>query len=42
VRPALQACRDWLLLRGDLLVALVSLALAGYLGWQGFTGLARR
>jgi hypothetical protein len=39
VVPALRACRDWLLARGDLLVALVSLALAGYLGWQGVAGL---
>jgi hypothetical protein len=39
VVPALRACRDWLLARGDLLVALVSLGLAGYLGWQGVAGL---
>lgn len=39
VLPALRASRDWLLARGDLLVGLVSLALAAYLGWQGIEGL---
>jgi hypothetical protein len=39
VLPALRASRDWLLARGDLLVGLVSLALAAVLGWQGIEGL---
>lgn len=39
VLPALRGCRDWLLARGDLLVGLVSLALAAYLGWEGIEGL---
>jgi hypothetical protein len=39
VVPALQASRDWLLARGDLLVALVSLSLAFYLGSQRVEGL---
>jgi hypothetical protein len=42
VVPALQACREWLLARGDLLVALVSLGLAVYLGVQGVEGLRLR
>jgi len=40
--PALRASRDWLLARGDLLVGLVSLALAVLLGWQGIEGLRLR
>lgn len=39
VLPALRGCRDWLLARGDLLVGLVSLALAAYLAWEGIEGL---
>ena len=39
VLPALASTRDWLLARGDLLVGLVSLALAAMLGWQGIEGL---
>jgi hypothetical protein len=42
VVPTLKGCRDWLLARGDLLVALISLALAAYLGWQGIEGLRLR
>jgi hypothetical protein len=39
VLPLLEAGKRWLFSRGDLVVALVSLALAGYLGWQGIEGL---
>ena len=39
VLPLLEAGKGWLFSRGDLVVALVSLALAGYLGWQGIEGL---
>lgn len=39
VLPLLQGGKDWLYSRGDLVVGLVSLALAGYLGWQGVEGL---
>jgi hypothetical protein len=39
VVPGLRAGRNWLLARGDLLVGLVSLALAAYLGWEGIEGL---
>ncbi|MEX1322934.1 MAG: GAP family protein [Synechococcaceae cyanobacterium] len=39
VLPQLDAGRRWLFSRGDLVVGLVSLALAGYLGWQGIEGL---
>ncbi|MEB3256655.1 MAG: GAP family protein [Synechococcaceae cyanobacterium] len=39
VVPGLRAARDWLLARGDLLMGLVSLALAAYLGWEGIEGL---
>lgn len=37
--PALERLRGWIFARGDLLVGLVSLALAVYLGWQGIDGL---
>jgi hypothetical protein len=37
--PRLQRARSWLVARGELLVGLVSLALAVYLGWQGVEGL---
>lgn len=37
--PLLEKAKGWLFAQGDLLVALVSLALAGYLGWQGIGGL---
>ena len=37
--PRLRSGQQWLFNRGDLLVALVSLGLAGYLGWQGIAGL---
>lgn len=40
VLPLLQGGKDWLYARGDLLVGLVSLALAGYLAWQGAEGLS--
>lgn len=39
VLPALAQAKGWLYARGDLLVGLVSLALAGYLAWQGVEGL---
>lgn len=39
VLPGLRRGKDWLYARGDLLVGLVSLALAVYLGWQGVEGL---
>ena len=39
VLPWLRQGKQWLFARGDALVALVSLALAGYLGWQGIEGL---
>lgn len=39
VLPVLRRGKDWLYARGDLLVGLVSLALAAYLGWQGVEGL---
>ncbi len=39
VLPLLEAGKGWLFSRGDLVVALVSLALAGYMGWQGIEGL---
>ena len=39
VLPLLRRGKDWLYARGDLLVGLVSLALAAYLGWQGVEGL---
>ena len=39
VLPLLEAGKRWLFSRGDLMVAGVSLPLAGYLGWQGIEGL---
>ena len=39
VLPLLERAKTWLFHQGDLLVGLVSLALAGYLGWQGIDGL---
>lgn len=39
VPPLLETGKGWLFSRGDLMVALVSLARAGYLGWQGIEGL---
>jgi len=39
VQPLLRGGKDWLFARGDLLVGLVSIGLALYLGWQGVDGL---
>jgi hypothetical protein len=39
VVPLLERGKQWLFAKGDLLVGLVSVALAGYLGWQGIQGL---
>ena len=39
VQPLLERAKTWLFLQGDVLVGLVSLALAVYLGWQGIDGL---
>ena len=39
VQPLLRGCKQWLFARGDLLVGLVSIGLALYLGWQGVDGL---
>ena len=39
VLPWLRQGKQWLFARGDGLVAVVSLALAAYLGWQGIEGL---
>jgi hypothetical protein len=39
VQPLLLRGKQWLFARGDLLVGLVSVGLAGYLGWQGIEGL---
>ena len=39
IQPLLIRGKEWVFARGDLLVALVSLALAAYLGWQGIGGL---
>jgi hypothetical protein len=39
VQPLLQGGKQWLFDRGDLLVGLVSIGLALYLGWQGIEGL---
>ena len=38
-RPPLQQLKQWLVVNGDPLVGVVSLLLAGYLGWQGIEGL---
>jgi len=37
--PLLERGKQWLFAKGDLLVGLVSVALAVYLGWQGIEGL---
>ncbi|KEF41791.1 MAG: cytochrome C biosynthesis protein [Cyanobium sp. CACIAM 14] len=37
--PVLQAGKVWLFLNAELLVAVISLGLATYLGWQGIEGL---
>lgn len=39
VLPVLRSGKQWLYAQGDLLVAVLSLALAAYLGWQGIEGL---
>lgn len=39
VLPLLEAGKSWLFRQGDLLLGLLSLALAIYLGWQGIEGL---
>jgi hypothetical protein len=39
VLPLLEGGKRWLFRRGDLVLSLVSLALAGYLTWQGIEGL---
>ena len=39
VVPLLQRGRAWLVGNGELLVAMISLLLAAYLGWQGIEGL---
>ena len=39
VLPLLERAKSWLFQQGDVLVGLVSLALAVYLGWQGIDGL---
>ncbi|MBD2423759.1 GAP family protein [Cyanobium sp. FACHB-13342] len=39
VLPMLERGKQWLFAKGDLLVGLVSVALAVYLGWQGIQGL---
>ena len=39
VLPLLESGKSWLFAKGDLLVGLVSIALAVYLGWQGIGGL---
>jgi hypothetical protein len=39
VQPFLRIGKQWLFARGDLLVGLVSIGLALYLGWQGVDGL---
>jgi hypothetical protein len=38
--PLLQRGKQWLFAQGDVLVGLVSVALAVYLGWQGIQGLS--
>jgi hypothetical protein len=39
VQPFLRIGKQWLFARGDLLVGLVSIGLALYMGWQGVDGL---
>jgi hypothetical protein len=39
ILPLLGRAKQWLFAKGDLLVGLVSVALAVYLGWQGIEGL---
>jgi len=39
VLPLLENGKSWLFAKGDLLVGLVSIGLAIYLGWQGIGGL---
>jgi hypothetical protein len=39
VLTLLERGKQWLFAKGDLLVGLVSVALAAYLGWQGIEGL---
>ncbi len=39
VLPVLERGKQWLLLRGDVLVGLLGIAVAVYLGWQGIAGL---
>ena len=39
ILPLLERGKQWLFAKGDLLVGLVSVALAVYLGWQGIQGL---
>jgi hypothetical protein len=39
VLPLLERAKQLLFSRGDLLVAGLSLVLAGYLGWEGIEGL---
>jgi hypothetical protein len=39
VLPLLENSKAWLFAKGDLLVGLVSIGLALYLGWQGIGGL---
>ena len=39
VLTLLERCKQWLFSKGDLLVGLVSVSLAVYLGWQGIEGL---
>jgi predicted negative regulator of RcsB-dependent stress response len=37
--PLLQRIKDWIYRRGDWIVGVLSLLLAGYFGWQGIGGL---
>jgi hypothetical protein len=39
VQPLLRSGKQWIFSRGDLLVGLVGIGLAVYLGWQGIEGL---
>jgi hypothetical protein len=39
VQPLLRSGKQWIFSRGDLLVGLVGIGLALYLGWQGIEGL---